>query len=48
VQDEGEGAADRRRTFQERGIRPCGGAILIEKGSMEEAVKAVKEYLHPS
>jgi len=48
VKDEGEGAADRKRAFQEKGIRPRGGMVLIERGRMEEAVKAVKEYLNPS
>jgi len=48
VKDEGEGAADSKRAFQEMGIRSQGHLILIEKGKMEEAVKAVKEYLNAS
>lgn len=48
VKDEGEGAADSKRAFQEMGIRSRGHLILIEMGRMEEAARAANEYLNAS
>jgi protein BCP1 len=39
------GRADSKRAFQEMGIVPQGHLILIERSRIEEAVKAVSEFL---
>jgi protein BCP1 len=39
------GRADSKRAFQEMGIVPQGHFILIERSRIEEAVKAVSEFL---
>jgi protein BCP1 len=40
-----EGRADSKRAFQDLGIMPQGHMILIERARLEEAVKAVAQYL---
>ncbi|KAI9796845.1 MAG: Mss4p nuclear export [Candelina submexicana] len=43
-----EAMSDSKRAFQELGIRPQGHMMLIESGKLEQAVKAVSDFLSSS
>lgn len=44
---EDESVADSKRAFQELGVKAQGHMILIEASKMQDAVKAINEYLSP-
>jgi protein BCP1 len=45
---EGEGASDSKRAFQDLGIRPQGSLILIEAGKLGATVKALTDFVSPA